>query len=260
MDAVSNVVVLEEVGAAARFAPAPDRGREKALRIPVSHSKAPGRFYDFCKKLWVGVFRCTMTIEAAGLERMAGVRGGMLIAVSHVSHLDPIVVSSLLARRISWVSRIEFFQSWLTRKVLYHGGAFRVDRAGAALPTIREGLKRLDRGEAVGIFPEGEVMSGAFSVLRGGRVKRGICMLAARSGCPVVPVVVLGTDQLRKVGPWLPAKRGKLWVLFGPPLQADFTERTKTGREQFAGRLETEYLRLFAEMRERFGLPESIAP
>jgi 1-acyl-sn-glycerol-3-phosphate acyltransferase len=144
--------------------------------------------------------------------------------------------------------------------VLYHGGAFRVDRDGHALPTIREGLKRLARGEAVGIFPEGELMRGENSVLRGASVKRGVCTLAARSGCPVVPVVVLGTDRLAKVGPWMPAKRGKLWVLVGRPMQAEQSVRTKVGRAEFAAELEAEYVKLFAEMREEFGLPESIVP
>jgi 1-acyl-sn-glycerol-3-phosphate acyltransferase len=140
------------------------RKRMRAEDIPVSHSKPPGRFYDFCRVLWTGVFKCTMRIKASGLEAIQQSEGGVLIAVSHVSHLDPVVVSALLQRRISWVSRIEFYQKWISRTVLYHGGAFRVDRRGAALPTIREGLKRLGRGEAVGIFPEGEVMNGERSV------------------------------------------------------------------------------------------------
>lgn len=201
-----------------------------------------------------------MRIRTVGLERIAGLEDGMLIAVSHVSHLDPVVVSTLLSRRISWVSRIEFFQNWIFRKVLFHGGAFRVDRYGAALPTIREGLKRLSRGEAIGIFPEGEVMRGGRSVLRGAAVKRGICTLAARSGCPVVPVVVLGTDTLRNIGPWLPAKRGKLWMLVGEPMLAEPEDCTKEGRARFAARLEEEYVKLYAEIREAFDLPETIAP
>lgn len=261
MDAVSNIEMLDGVRADVREIPlSPDPKRLRALGIPVSHSKAPGRFYDFCRALWLGVFKCTMRIQTAGLDKVAGLEDGMLIAVSHVSHLDPIVVSALLSRRISWVSRIEFFQNWVSRKVLFHGGAFRVDRRGQALPTIREGLKRLGRGEAVGIFPEGEVMAGGRSVLRGASVKRGVCTLAARSGCPVVPVVVVGTDRLRNVGPWMPAKRGKLWMLVGEPLTAEADGHTKEGRARFAARLEAEYVKLYAEIREIFGLPETIVP
>lgn len=261
MEVVSDIALPVDPSPRIVEAPAvPDRKRQHALSIPVSHSKAPGRFYDACRVFWLGIFKCTMRIHTCGLEKMAGLEDGVLLAVSHVSHLDPIVVSAMVARRISWVSRIEFFQNWISRKVLYHGGAFRVDRRGAALPTIREGLKRLGRGEVVGIFPEGEVMEGERSVLRGASVKRGVCTLAARSGCPVVPVVVVGTDRLRHVGPWLPAKRGTLWMLVGEPLQAGPEDHTKEGRRRFAARLEAEYVKLYAEIRRTFSLPETIVP
>lgn len=199
-----------------------------------------------------------MRMKSSGLHT-AGKKGGVLIAVSHVSHLDPIVVSALIPRRISWMSRVEFHKQWLMRNVLYHGGAFQVDRTGAALPAIREGLRRLERGEAVGIFPEGELVKGIDSVLRGATIKRGVCLLAARSGCPVLPVIVLGTDQLGRVGPWMPARRGRLWISVGKPLQASPESNTRAGRAEFAAILEAEYMRLYREMRGAFDLPD-IAP
>ena len=224
-----------------------------------SRSKPPGRFYDVCRWLWLGIFGFTMRVRSRGLQTVAA-HGGVLIAVSHVSHLDPIVVSALLRRRISWVSRIEFYQQWFMRSVLYHGGAFQVNRQGCALPTIREGLRRLKRGEAVGIFPEGELMAGANSVLRGASIKHGVCLLAARSGRPVLPVIVLGTDRLTRLGPWLPAKRGRLWVHVGQPIYAQPGGHTRHGRAEFAELLIAEYVRLYAEMRVNFDLPESIVP
>jgi 1-acyl-sn-glycerol-3-phosphate acyltransferase len=220
-------------------------------------SKAPGRFYDFWKIIWRGVFGCTMRIQSKGLDRI-GSEGGVLIAVSHISHLDPIVISAVVKRRISWMSRIEFHQQWLMRNVLYYGGAFKVDRTGAALPAIREALRRLKRSEAVGIFPEGELLRGDHSALRGGRIKRGVCLLAARSGCPVLPVIVLGTDRLGQVGPWMPARRGRLWVAIGQPLYASAADRGRSGRQHFAERLEAEYIRLYQEMKLSHALPEMV--
>jgi 1-acyl-sn-glycerol-3-phosphate acyltransferase len=114
-------------------------------------SKPPGRFYDFWKVVWRGVSAFTMRVKSTGVDRVRR-HGGMLIAVSHVSHLDPIVISAVIKRLISWMSRVEFYQQWLMRNVLYQGGAFQVDRAGSALPAIREWLRRLGRGEAVGIL------------------------------------------------------------------------------------------------------------
>ncbi len=222
-------------------------------------SKPPGRFYDVCRWIWLGIFHFTMRVRSSGKHPLTS-DGGLLVAVSHVSHLDPIVVSALLRRRISWVSRAEFYQQWFMRAVLYHGGAFQVDRKGQALPTIREGLRRLKRGEAVGIFPEGELMRGENSVLRGAGIKHGVCLLAARSGKPVWPVVVVGTDRLKNLEPWLPAKRGRLWVHIGKPIYAEIGGNNRQDRAVFAERLVAEYVRLYAEMRVNFELPESIAP
>jgi 1-acyl-sn-glycerol-3-phosphate acyltransferase len=222
-------------------------------------SKPPGRFYDACRLLWLGVFGFTMRVRSTGLEAAEG-QGGVIIAVSHVSHLDPIVISAILSRRISWVSRIEFYQQWFMRTVLHHGGAFRVDRKGSALPTIREGLRRLERGEAVGIFPEGELMCGDKSVLRGAGIKHGVCLLAARSRRPVLPVVVLGADRLNGIGPWMPAKRGRLWIQVGTPIHAKEGSSDRQSRAEFAALLMAEYVRLYAELREKFNLPDSIVP
>jgi 1-acyl-sn-glycerol-3-phosphate acyltransferase len=194
-----------------------------------------------------------------GMENVAGV-GGTIIAVSHVSHLDPIVVSAMLRRRISWVSRIEFYQQVFMRGILREGGAFPVDRAGLARPTVREALRRLADGEMVGIFPEGELMTGEKSVLRGAKIRQGVCWLAARSGRPVLPVVVLGTDRLATISPWLPAKRGRLWVSVGRPISGAAFTSDREGRNQFEAVIVAEYVRLYAELRETYRLPGSIAP
>lgn len=221
--------------------------------------RSPGRFYDRLRLVWRGIFACTMRVRMKGLEHLPA-EGGVILAVCHVSHLDPVVVSTLLPRRIGWVARIEFYSSWVARTFLHSGGAFPVNRQGAALPTVREGLRRLRRGEVVGIFPEGEIMRGGASVLRGGPLKRGAGLLAARSGCPVVPVVVLGTDRLGNIGPWLPAKRGRLWLRVGPAMRPDQEGTAKISRAEFAGRLEAEFVRLFVEGQRDWGLPESIVP
>jgi 1-acyl-sn-glycerol-3-phosphate acyltransferase len=238
----------------------PRHPRNLRVSTPGSpRSKPPAHFYHVCRWLWLFAFNFTMRIRSTGLQSMDR-QGGVLIAVSHVSHLDPIVVSAVLPRPISWVSRIEFYQQWFMRRILYHGGAFQVNRQGSALPTIREGLRRLARGEAVGIFPEGELMRGANSVLRGAGIKHGVCLLAARSGRPVLPVIVLGTEQLNRLGPWMPAKRGRLWIHVGEPIHAEPDGNTRHGRAAFADRLIAEYVRLYAEMRENYDLPETIAP
>ena len=83
-----------------------------------------------------------MRVRCSGLNGVIE-EGGMLIAVSHVSHLDPIVVSALLRRRVSWVSRIEFYQQWFMRTILYHGS--RQGRADFAELLIAEYVRLYEK-------------------------------------------------------------------------------------------------------------------
>jgi len=222
-------------------------------------SQSPGWFYTVAGIPWRIAFWFTMRIKTHGLEN-AELPGGALIAVSHLSHLDPVVVSAVVKRRISWVSRKEFYQCRPMRLILQLGGAFQVDRQGSALPTIREGIKRLKRGEMVGIFPEGEVVGGAESMLHGAAAKRGVCMLSAYSGCPIIPVVVLGSNRLTELEPWLPAKRGKLWVYVGRPIPTMAHGKKRKGRATCGRELEQAFVKLYREACDHFGLSWDIAP
>src|SRR5205814_2261853 len=98
--------------------------------------------------------------------------------------------------KIDYVARMEFYRNffgaWLFRAL----GAIKVNRQGVPVSTIRTALKRLRQGRIVGIFPEGGVSRGQASVVNGGPIKYGACLLACRARLPVVPVVVLGAHDL----------------------------------------------------------------
>lgn len=232
-----------------------DHSARTRRRYPASDA-----LYDAVGVFWKIAFAAALRVKFRGLAH-AELRGGALLAVSHVSHLDPVVLSTLLQpRRVRWMAREEFYRNRLWAWFLDRMGAFPVNRQGRALPGIRAALANLGAGEVVGIFPEGEIMRGADSVLRGARIRRGVALLAARTGVPVVPVVVSGTQRLNHPLPWLPIKCGKLWVIAGPPLHAPPDANTRAGREAFATRLERVFVELYAELRREFPQPETEVP
>jgi 1-acyl-sn-glycerol-3-phosphate acyltransferase len=233
-------------------------------RVPVAARRrypAWDAFYDVVGIFWTIAFAAALRVKSRGLENTA-LNGPALLAVSHVSHLDPVVLSTLLhrKRRVRWMAREEFYQNRLWAWFLDRMGAFSVNCQGRALPAIRAALTKLRAGEMVGIFPEGEIMRGTDSVLRGARIRRGVALLAARTGVPVVPVVVSGTQRLNRPLPWLPIKCGKLWVVAGPPLFAPPDSNTRAGRDAFASRLERAFVELYAELRREFPQPETEVP
>lgn len=227
--------------------------------LSIRHLREPGWLYVVAKGCWRVAFGCAMRVGARGL-RHADREGGALLAVCHVSHLDPVFVSVMVRRRVSWMARAEFYRKPLWTVFLNRTGAFPVHRQGKALPGIRCALRKLAAGEMVGIFPEGEIMRGKDSVVRGGAIRRGIGLLAARSGCPVVPVVVAGTHRLNRVLPWLPAKMGRLSIMAGPALHAPADGHRRAGREAFANRLEQAFVTLYEDLRREYPGPGSEIP
>ena len=141
-----------------------------------------------------------------------------LLAVTHLSHLEPVIVGLVVRPRIRWMSRAEFYRRRPARLALDALGAFSVNRAGVAASAIRTAVEELGRGGTVGVFPEGGVKTGRDAVIRGGTIRRGVCLIAQRSGRPVVPTVVLGTDRLLRPRAYLPFRRSTIWLAFGDPI------------------------------------------
>jgi 1-acyl-sn-glycerol-3-phosphate acyltransferase len=205
------------------------------------------------------VFRCTLRMRMRGLATGAR-RGGYILACSHVSHLDPFCISALFPRRIGWMARVEFFRHPLVARLLRAVHAFPVNRQGVPVRAIRESLARLGRGEVVGIFPEGEIKAGDASVLRGGPIKRGACLLAMRSGRPILPCLILGTEKLNAVGPWLPFLRGRLWIACGEFVEPIAHPDRRAARAELAARLEAALRQLYDETRRDFALSDRVLP
>jgi 1-acyl-sn-glycerol-3-phosphate acyltransferase len=135
-----------------------------------------------------------------------------------------------------------------------------VNRQGVPVRAIREALARLHGGEVVGVFPEGEIKAGAESVLRGGPIKRGVCLLAQHSGRPVLPCLILGTEKFNALDPWLPFLRGRLWVVCGEFIEPVVNPSRRAARAEMAARIESALRQLYLDTRREFALDDSILP
>lgn len=192
-------------------------------------------------------------------------QGPFILACTHISHLEPIVVASVVRRHIRWMARIEFYQKWWGAAMLHKGGAFPVDRFGFSLPAVRHAIHLLGQGQVVGIFPEGGVAQGSNSLLRSAPIKQGVCTIAMRANVPIIPVIVLGTQHLNRVSPWIPPRRAHLHIAFG----RDVTPETVQGaspatnrarRAELAQRLQAEFQRTLHELLDHSRLTMDAVP
>jgi 1-acyl-sn-glycerol-3-phosphate acyltransferase len=124
--------------------------------------------------------------------------GGFLLASNHISHFDPVIISSVARRKIDWMAMAEFFPHPFLGRFLRAVDAFPADRHRADRKTIRTAIERLKNGHVVGLFPEGGIRDGARSLLEGAPLRPGASTLAHLAGAPILPCVIAGSyTQLR---------------------------------------------------------------
>ncbi len=177
--------------------------------------------YRISRLLCLGIAKLIFRLHVEGEEHVPPT-GAAILAVNHVSFVDPVIVGVAIRRPVYFLAKEELFRfrvlGWLLRQ--YH--AIPVKRRRTDLQAIKRAVSVLQQGEMVVIFPEGTRGDG--SRLR--PAKPGIGLIAARSGAPVIPVLHRGTEKALPRGAWFPRPH-RITVQFGAPLR--FTE--SPGRE-----------------------------
>jgi 1-acyl-sn-glycerol-3-phosphate acyltransferase len=129
-------------------------------------------------------------------RRNSRIKGGTIVAANHRSFLDPFVIGTCLpwGKPMNYVAKVELFEKRWQGFLLCRVGAFPIRRGEADELAIETAEKVLDRGGSICIFPEGtRIRKGSL-----GKPKRGVGRLALRSGAPVLPVAVTGSEQVRR--------------------------------------------------------------
>jgi glycerol-3-phosphate dehydrogenase (NAD(P)+) len=144
--------------------------------------------------------------------------GPVIFAANHRSFLDPFVIATMSRRPLYYVAKKELFASRLTAWFLNSLGAFPIDRGHADEDAMGTAREILERGDSVLIFPEGtRIRPGALAA-----PKRGVGRLALETGAPVIPVAVIGTENIRKK--WR-IRPHKVSIRAGAPLHFPTVER-----------------------------------
>src|SRR6266446_2036999 len=165
------------------------------------------------------LFGCVARVHVLRREN-ANRPGGFLLAANHISHFDPFIISSVVGRKIDWMTMSEFFRFPVVGFFLRAVDAFPADRDRADRKTIRTAIERLKQGRVVGVFPEGGIRDGARSLLEGAPLRAGASTLAHMASVPIVPCVIVGSDRLYSKKSWRPLRRTPIWIAFGDPISS----------------------------------------
>jgi long-chain acyl-CoA synthetase len=173
-------------------------------------------------------------LHVEGREHLAGIRGPVIFAANHQSHMDtPVILTALPARwryRTATAMAKEFFKAhffpeeygrsaWFTNSLNYYLAALFFNafplpqREAGARQTLQYIGDLIAKNWSVLIFPEGKRSDhGEIN-----RFMAGVGMIASRLGVPVVPVRIVGVDKVLH-HTWRMAKPGRVRVIFGAPL------------------------------------------
>jgi 1-acyl-sn-glycerol-3-phosphate acyltransferase len=167
-------------------------------------------FYLLVRAVLLPFFLVYFRLRRLGSEHLPS-SGPLLLAANHRSFLDPFVIGALTRRPVYYMAKRELFAHPLQAKLLNALGAFPVDRGAGDAAAMATARAILQRGDCVVIFPEGtRRREGPL-----GRPRRGIGRLVLETGAHVVPVAVIGSEDVRRG--WRIRPR-KISVRCGAPL------------------------------------------
>src|SRR3954467_2948875 len=107
------------------------KARRGSQPIPPHRLTLPGRLVLLHYWTWWNIVRFVrwntlnvQEINAGVLDRL----GGFVLACTHVSHLEPVLLAPSLRRKIDWMARLEFYKYRVVRWLLNSVGCFPVKR------------------------------------------------------------------------------------------------------------------------------------
>ncbi|HNS07564.1 MAG TPA: lysophospholipid acyltransferase family protein [Anaerolineaceae bacterium] len=150
--------------------------------------------------------------EFIGVENIPP-EGGVLIACNHMSRLDiPVLFITPNRPEITALVTTKYLKYPLLRWFIVTAEGIWLDRDTADFSAFRKAVEALKQGKALGIAPEG-TRSQTAKLIEG---KPGTALLALRTGVPIVPVAIVGTeDGMSKL---LRLKRPRITAEYGKPI------------------------------------------
>jgi 1-acyl-sn-glycerol-3-phosphate acyltransferase len=161
-----------------------------------------------------------INIQADGLANIPA-EGPVLLVGDHPNIIDGIVLSVVSPRPVRILVAAELCTSPFVKRIIQNLGWLPVERhaEGKNGDTMRECVEALERGEVVAVFPEGKTNYGKGLL----PFKSGAALIAHKSGAPVVPFSVRGTEELYPDGSKV-FHRGRVAMTFGEPSEFEKTD------------------------------------
>ena len=154
-------------------------------------------------------------------------QGPLLVVSNHLSLVDPPLLNVTLDRKMMFMAKKQLFHFRVIGYLVRGFGAFPVHRGQLDRQALRQSYQVLADGLALIMFPEG--MRSHNGQL--GPAFFGVALIASRSGAPILPVGISGTEKLERLSWWW--RRPQITVNIGHPFHLP-PPRSKLTRGELA--------------------------
>jgi 1-acyl-sn-glycerol-3-phosphate acyltransferase len=162
---------------------------------------------------WV-VLKSRGRLRVEGLENVPR-RGAAILVGNHIATADPPVIGAQVRRLdLHYIAKAEAFRRPIARFFLRGWNTFPIVRHSSDRKSLERALQVLREGHVLVLFPEG-------SRSRNATLQRGFPgagFMALRSGAPVIPVAIFGSEDVLPKGKVIPHS-ANVTIRFGRPLQ-----------------------------------------
>lgn len=169
----------------------------------------------------------TMRAIVTGMENFPG-HGPALVVINHLGDADAVLLGASIPFMIDGMGKIELNDHWLVGPLFRAYGIIWIHQGRADRKALRAALDALAEGRMVTIAPEGRQ-----SVIGGlEEGTEGAAFLALRSGAPIVPIAMTGTENTHIYGDLKKWKRTPVTLSVGKPFfLTEYDDRQKMIRE-----------------------------
>ncbi|HSH45804.1 MAG TPA: lysophospholipid acyltransferase family protein [Longimicrobiales bacterium] len=169
-------------------------------------------FYRFAQRLARTLWPLVGGLQVDGLENIPE-EGPFLLLANHQSYLDPILIQAVIPRVVYAMAKSTQFSDPWTGGLLKRLKSFPARRFEVDPQSVRIALRKLQEGEGVAIYVEGErSWDGRLQEPR-----RGTLRVILKAGVPVIPCGISGAYD---VWPRWDSRlrRGNVRIRFGQPM------------------------------------------